>query len=406
MRNIRRWIVRSGVTVALLFTPISQADDSPATGEVYVDVGEQGGVISVDGVATEFLAPSLLPDIPVGFHQIEVTTMCGMAATEVEVREGRVTRAELEMEMGLGELRLSSMPGNAQVSIDGEVAGNTPIILRDLACGILGFSLSAEGYLDHSSTVEVGGTEPTRHHVVLTPMTYGELVVHVTPLDSEVWIDDAYVATGPVTVGSLLAGEHSYSIRREGYLTSNGQVEITTDSVTNLEVLILSVESDSDALSQNEVLPVVPVVAEGEVLDGEAAEAEAVEVGDSSDGDDGLAEEEVVSSGTSLEAEPLPSRSVGSLALNSSVTAVGLGLSAWGVVQYGIANEAYNRFLGEESDFLANDIYDKEVAPAKNSAILFGSLGGVTLGAAVWLWLDTDYTVAVSQDSLSVIGRW
>jgi hypothetical protein len=413
--NISRHSIGSaGVTIALVFAQTAFADDSPAVGELYVDVGEAGGAITLDGAATNFVTPSLISEVPIGFHQIEVSTLCGHAAREVEVRDGRVTRVELELELGLGELRLSSMPGNSQVLLDGEPAGSTPIILRDLSCGDHELSVSAEGYLDSFETVEVGGVGSTRHHVLLTPMTYGDLVVHVAPMDAEVWVDDAQVATGPVTVEQLLAGEHSVSVRKEGYITIDVEVEVPTDSVADINVELEPIARIATGEYADLTEAVEEPMSEGAILDA-TGEDSAVEVAvDVVDGEvtpeveeeSEMAESDSGSADTPLEAQAVPSRSVASLAINSSVTAAGIGLSAWGAMNYSTASGAYSRFLGEPDDFLAGGIYDKEVVPAKNAAILFGSLGGATLGAAIWLWLDTDYTVAVSDDSLSVIGRW
>jgi len=401
------------------------ADDLTSTGEVFVDVGEAGGVITLDGVVTEYVTPFLIPDVPVGNHQIEVSTLCGHASSEVQVREGRVSRADMELVLGLGEIRLSSMPGNAQVTLDGDLVGNTPIILREVTCGEHEVLVSAEGYIESSEFIEVGGVGTTRHHVLLSPLTYGDLVVRVSPIDSEVWVDDAYVATGPVTVDSLLSGDHSYSIKREGYITEDGQVEISAESVANIDSTLLAIGSEPETSEGPEVSEEEAVTGdyEGEVADFEPSdsstdvvtdEAEELVVSqvlsdeDPSDNVEPLESDTLADSsfGVAIEAESGSSRSMGRVVLNSTITAAGLGLGAMGGLQFIEANKAYEQYLEAEQDSVAEDIYDKQVAPARKSAIIFGSLGGATLGAAIWLWLDTDYSVAVSDHSVSVFWRW
>ncbi len=62
-----------------------------------------------------------------------------------------------------------------------------------------------------------------------------------------------------------------------------------------------------------------------------------------------------------------PARNIGRLALNSAVTAVGVGAAGFAGYEYVQARTSYAAFLAVPSDDVARKIYEEEVQPARTS---------------------------------------
>ena len=408
MADLRNHEVARGLrwgALAALFavSPITFAQEV-ATGELYVEASEAGARVYIDGEQVEGVTPLMVSDIAAGSHEVVVTTGCGRAEAQVDVRAGLIERLDLTLEEGLGELRLSSMPGNAEVTLGGESMGSTPIILRDLACGAHEVTLSADGYVDSIEQVEVESFQSTRHHVMLRPRVYGDLVVSVNPLDTEVWVDGELYAVGPVTVENLLAGEHWIGVRLEGYVDKDFRMDIEGEVVQRLEVTMDEVEPMGDYYA----LP-VPIENGEPRPPGETPEANDVEPSSPPPATPMVDDSEPVANPADAPAPVAASggdTSARGLGLKVGVTAVGLGSGIWGLVQYGTALDAYQRYLDVPDDSVADEIYQDEVLPARTSAMVFGGLGVATLGVAAYLWMDDGVSVSVDDRGFYLHGSW
>lgn len=126
-------------------------------------------------------------------------------------------RTAAATEAALGTLVLSSHPSGAQVVVDGQPAGATPLALR-LAAGPHAVVITdGAGVAEQFSADVTAGASASRHVSLVAPppvVTTGALAVDAMPAGGEVFVDGARVGIAPLTVPSLTPGEHVVQLRR------------------------------------------------------------------------------------------------------------------------------------------------------------------------------------------------
>jgi formylglycine-generating enzyme required for sulfatase activity len=150
-----------------------------------------------------------------GFAPLEQT----LAITAGEAQDLGV----IELTPARGVLSLSSDPGGANVSLNGEFAGQTPLDL-ELEPGIEHrITLSRAGYKRRSTTVSMQAGAVDARRVSLEPLL-GDVLVKVTPPEAEVLVNGRVVGRGTQTL-ALPAEQQRLEVRLDGY-------EIAKRSVT------------------------------------------------------------------------------------------------------------------------------------------------------------------------------
>ncbi len=153
-------------------------------------------------------------------------------ATFAAARQWRAAQAEAT----LGLLVLSSHPSDAQVTVDGQPAGSTPVALRLKAGPHAVVVTGAAGVFEQFSADVAAGASATRHVALVTPApvaTTGALAIDAAPAGGEVLVDGVRAGVAPLTVSSLAPGEHVVQVRR-GAGTIERRVAVVAGTVTSL----------------------------------------------------------------------------------------------------------------------------------------------------------------------------
>jgi len=127
----------------------------------------------------------------------------------------------LIMGLDIGAIRLISVPGGAEIFIDGTDQGvTTPNTLINIPAGEHVFTLKLAGYNDLTGKVTAAGGVTAEVYVTLTPFTpaTGVLYVTSTPAGAEIFIDgiDQGVPT-PATLSDLVPKKYSVKLTKTGY---------------------------------------------------------------------------------------------------------------------------------------------------------------------------------------------
>jgi serine/threonine protein kinase len=130
-----------------------------------------------------------------------------------------------------------STPAGARVFVDGRSAGVTPAAIRDLGRGTHTVRVTHDGYVAEERRITVGRGRASQTVTFdldrmpaaaasappkpTTPSTMGRstggLVVDSRPMGATVFIDGKIAGTTPLTIESVIAGEHAIALTREGY---------------------------------------------------------------------------------------------------------------------------------------------------------------------------------------------
>ncbi|WP_340818092.1 PEGA domain-containing protein [Methanolobus sp. WCC4] len=115
-----------------------------------------------------------------------------------------------------GKVSVSTNPKNAEIYIDGQYKGISPMTISNVLQGKHTLLLKKEGYNDLSTTITVTPDSQSSISKTLSQKT-GSVSISTTPSGTKVYIDDKYAGSSPLTVNGLLPGSHSISITMNDY---------------------------------------------------------------------------------------------------------------------------------------------------------------------------------------------
>jgi hypothetical protein len=117
-----------------------------------------------------------------------------------------------------GTLSINSDPPGAQVVVDGQVSGVTPLSLA-LKAGSHNVELRGSGEPRQIPVTIIAGKELSQYIELPKATAFGQLQIRTEPAGANVTVDGIPRGKSPVLVESLAAGEHSVVLETEGSTT-------------------------------------------------------------------------------------------------------------------------------------------------------------------------------------------
>ncbi|WP_321507911.1 PEGA domain-containing protein [uncultured Methanoregula sp.] len=164
-----------------------------STGWVYVTSSPGGASVAIDGVGfgqTPASGSLKLNNIPAGEHTVTLSltgyqpVSAIVSVTANTVSEVNKILQPLTPVFGKGSLSISSTPSGANVFLDNNFIGITPLTVNDVAAGSHILTLRYDGYQDYSTTtlVNTGATSTVSAVLVATTPTPRSPVLAITVL--------------------------------------------------------------------------------------------------------------------------------------------------------------------------------------------------------------------------------
>ena len=118
-----------------------------------------------------------------------------------------------------------STPGGAQVIVNGDARGVTPLTLRALPLGSYTIRLTREGYVPQERRLRLTAARPSASLRVplrrAAPQARapgpGSLYVESRPAGARVFLDNRLVGTTPLAIPNLPVGSAALRIEQDGY---------------------------------------------------------------------------------------------------------------------------------------------------------------------------------------------
>jgi len=195
---------------------------TPAWAEVAVDSLPGGATILVDGEPAGQTPRSL--EILQGEHQLmlQLPAFADWQQTlHVEAGENQ-DLGQISLQPASGALRLSSVPGGANVTLDGEFQGQTPLTLQVSPGQEHRLAVFKPGYKRYNGTVELPAAG-SDERVVTLQARLGEVRFRISPTGATLRINGKPVGRGNRTL-SLPAVEHSVEISLDGFVSVRRRV--------------------------------------------------------------------------------------------------------------------------------------------------------------------------------------
>jgi len=195
---------------------------APAWAEVDVDSLPRGAAILVDGEALG-TTPARL-ELIAGERQL-ILQLAGYADArrDLTIEAGQPLQLEtVALQPAAGVLQLNSKPSGANVTLDGEFQGQTPLSLELSPGKPHRLAVFKPGYRRHTGTVELAaGSEDSQ--IVTLKAQLGEVRFKISPPEAQLKIDGRVQGTGSQTL-SLPAFEHTVEVSLAGYTTVRRRV--------------------------------------------------------------------------------------------------------------------------------------------------------------------------------------
>ena len=141
-----------------------------------------------------------------------------------------------------GGITIDSSPQGAEIFLDGQAAGTTPLLLEHVPAGDHTLSLSKEGFVDLVfGVVNVKAGEVTRiTDISLTPVsTTGTVTIDSVPRGAEIRLDGEYYGATPLMV-SLDEGVYPLELTYPGYTPYTGEVRVAANEARRPAAIVLT----------------------------------------------------------------------------------------------------------------------------------------------------------------------
>ena len=216
----------SGLILGFLFTAKS----------VVVQVDPNNATLSISGGITFKLADHYL--IRPGDYQINAMADGYLPYQQAfSVSSDKHQLLELTMTKKPGHLALTSTPANAEVLVNGEPAGTTPLTVRDLPPGDHQLIIQAPRHSPAKDTVTIIGLDRTQSLAVTLEPAWGQVELSSEPSGAEVIVDGASRGHTPLTTEVLAEGE-DVRVELEGFKTWQKTLRVGVGETLTLPEII------------------------------------------------------------------------------------------------------------------------------------------------------------------------
>lgn len=219
--DFQQWVdVQGGQTVRVT-AMLERA--APTTGSILVDADVRGAPIFLDGASTGMATTTVIDNVPVGTHTIEIRGEGLPPYTQtILVQQGQ--RAEVHATITpvstaptTGSIAVITEAPGAEVRINGTSLGAGVYSRDGLAPGTYVVQVLAPGFntFEQEVTVTAGQTTSVRAHVTAPPLPVSITVTGAS--GATVVMDGSEPHQVPFVASDVAAGAHSVIVRATGY---------------------------------------------------------------------------------------------------------------------------------------------------------------------------------------------
>jgi hypothetical protein len=208
-----------------------------AKGNFYIKSEPPGATVFLNGKRIRnVVTPLTIENLPSGDYRINAEKADSAKSVDVLLGRNEFRKITLVLEKKQGKIIVDANVPDADVYLDGQFLGRTPVTVNTLDLGPYTLLVKKEGFIDFSRRVEISDLEGTAVKAEL--VRPGPLKVLSTPLEAEVWLDKEHKGATPIVLDSLSPGTHVLEFRREGYRVRIDTVAIVSGQETKVEPVL------------------------------------------------------------------------------------------------------------------------------------------------------------------------
>ncbi len=158
---------------------------------------------------------------------------------EIEVSEQRAQTIQLAMARLPDRLFVATGDlAGAEVLVDGETAGHTPLEDHPLRPGRYRLQVTAERYVSYAEDLDVeGGGSEIRRQIELVP-DWAPVTISSEPPGGTVFVDGNEVGQTPLEL-ELRSGRHDVEVRRDGFKTFRETLDVEPATAIELPTIVM-----------------------------------------------------------------------------------------------------------------------------------------------------------------------
>ena len=137
-----------------------------------------------------------------------------------------------------GSMDFNAIPDGTSVVVNNVYKGMTPLTVSGLNPGTYNITLSHFRYAALSMPVTVQAGSVSEVNATFVALT-GSLFVNTTPAGAQLMLDGFTAGISPATLPNITQGNHLLNVTKEGFVTQNIPVQITTNQTTTVNVVLL-----------------------------------------------------------------------------------------------------------------------------------------------------------------------
>lgn len=183
-------------------------------------------------------------NLTIGTHEVRIVKEDYQEyVTQVEISPGSTKSITATLKPNWGTVQVRSEPSEAQVYVDNELVGTTPINDLKLKAGVHNIKIVKDGYKEFTKQVDVRPGATVLVEAKLEP-EFGVLTIQTSPQGANVYIDNRYAGSAPITV-ELEPGTHEIRVVMEGYEEYIKQINIQPGVQNEIVVTLTKVNTQS-----------------------------------------------------------------------------------------------------------------------------------------------------------------
>lgn len=206
-------------------------------GSIYCVTSPTGADIYLDGVLQSQHTNSTLTNVSQGNHTITFVLDGYISYTQtVSISKNRTITVFATLVPNFGSIYCATNPTGADIYLDGVLQSqHTNSTITNISPGSHTITLAKTGYISYAQTVNViGGQTVTISAMLQTPPS-GSLSIVADPSNANVYIDGVpQTQQTSSTITNILAGQHTITITKDGYLPYTQIVNIIANQTVNV----------------------------------------------------------------------------------------------------------------------------------------------------------------------------
>lgn len=213
------------------------------TASLAVRTDPPGGQVRVDG-STYGVTPLQIDRVRTGEVLVEITLDGYLPyQRELRLRTGQSYRLDADLVPVPSGLTVTTSPPEAQVFINDQLVGESPVSLTDLAVGTYTLRVARHGFAEQEREVELGSGDRRSEEFRLERIS-GTVVLVTEPAGVHVYLNGELMGTTeagrtdvisePFTIDYVLEGDHRLQLLRSGYHHRPRRFRIEVDQTLSL----------------------------------------------------------------------------------------------------------------------------------------------------------------------------